>query len=88
MRNLHNILTDVEAVVREFDLKFRLKFKNDRDGDSIYLLKIWQRNMYFPARIEFILNDREDRAVASLLRKGDLSMGVINVVQTEIMDRL
>jgi hypothetical protein len=87
MRSIHNILTDVEQELVDYALKFKLRFKRDRGNESIYILRVWQRNTYIPAKIEFIIDRVDDGVIASVIRQGDLCIGVINIINRAIMSR-
>lgn len=90
MRNIYNVITDVEGLLLEYNLKFKVRFKGNSGSDSIYRVKVWQRNTYVPAKFEFLIDYTEggDSVVGSCLSEGDLSPAVIQIIRTSIMDAL
>lgn len=85
MRNIHNVLTLVERELSNYELNFKLKYKRDIGDNNIYILRVWQRGMIIPAKIEFMINETNDSWAASVLRKGNLSRGVLSIIESTFM---
>jgi hypothetical protein len=86
MRNIHNVLTLVERELSNYDLIFKLKYKRDIGEDNIYILRVWQRGMLIPAKIEFMINETNESWTASVLRKGNVSRGVLTIIEDTFMN--
>ena len=90
MRNIYNVITDVEHLLFDYNLKFKVRFRGNSGSDSIYRIRVWQRNTYVPAKFEFLIDYTEgsDGVVGSCLSEGDLSSAVIQIIRNSIMNAL
>lgn len=90
MRNIYNVITDVEDLLFDYNLKFKVRYRGNSGNDSIYKIRVWQRNTYVPAKFEFLIDytEGDGGVVGTCLSHGDLSPAIVRLIRTSIMDAL